>query len=150
LRKKTAVDTDDLYEFKEDFNRGISLMLTHKKRIVVPAFYIFLDWFCCLLTLHFSFVTIGYRISPGVLVVGFAIGIFVSLISFVPGAIGIMEGSMAAIYYSLNVPLEIAIVAVIVYRCVLYVFPFVTSTFLYYPLIKEAKAMGAGGFLENH
>lgn len=48
---------------------------------------------------------------------------------------------MAAIYYSLDVPLEVAIIAVLLYRLVYYVFPFVTSIFLYYPLFKEAKAM---------
>jgi len=109
--------------------------------MAIPILYVFLDWLFCLIALYFSFITIGYPISPGVLVVGFAIGIFVSLISFVPGAIGIMEGSMAAIYYSLDVPLEVAIIAVLLYRFVYYVFPFVTSIILYYPLFEEAKAM---------
>jgi uncharacterized protein (TIRG00374 family) len=141
LRKKLVFKKSLLNEFKEDFHRGISLMLTRKRGMIVPTLYVFLDWFCCLLTLYFSFVTIGYRISPGVLVVGFALGIFVSLISVVPGALGIMEGSMAAIYYSLAVPLEIAILAVLLYRFVYYVFPFLTSAVFYYPLFKEAKAI---------
>ncbi len=80
-------------------------------------------------------------IPPGVLIVGFAVGIFVSLLSVIPGAIGIMEGSMAAIYYSLNVPLEVAIIAVLLYRLVYYILPFVSSIVFYYPLFKEAKGM---------
>ena len=48
---------------------------------------------------------------------------------------------MAAIYFSLDVPLEIAMIAVVVYRFVLHVFPFLTSTILYYPLFKEAKTL---------
>lgn len=141
LTRKVIFRKVDLKEFKEDFHHGISLMLAQKREMVIPILYVFLDWFCCLLSLYFSFITISYRISPEVLVVGFAIGIFVSLISFVPGAIGIMEGSMTAIYYSLDVPLEVAIVAVLLYRLVYYVFPFVTSIFLYYPLFKEAKTV---------
>jgi uncharacterized protein (TIRG00374 family) len=141
LTRRTVVTEVDLNEFKVDFHQGISLMLTQKSRIVIPTFYVFLDWVCCLLTLYFSFITIGYRISPGVLVVGFAVGIFVSLISVIPGAIGIMEGSMAAIYYSLDVPFEVAMIAVIVYRFALHVFPFVTSILFYGPLLKEAKAL---------
>ena len=141
LTKKLIFKKVDLDEFKEDFHQGISMMWTRKSGMVIPILYVFLDWFCCLLVLYFSFITIGYHISPGVLVVGFAIGIFVSLVSFIPGAIGIMEGSMAAIYYSLDVPLEVAIIAVLLYRLVYYVFPFVTSIFLYYPLFKEAKAI---------
>jgi len=46
---------------------------------------------------------------------------------------------MAAIYYSLNVPLEEAIVAVILYRLIFYVFPFLTSLLVYRPLFKEAR-----------
>lgn len=141
LTKKLVFEEGSLDEFKEDFHQGISLMLTHKGGMAIPILYVFLDWLFCLIALYFSFITIGYPISPGVLVVGFAIGIFVSLISFVPGAIGIMEGSMAAIYYSLDVPLEVAIIAVLLYRFVYYVFPFVTSIILYYPLFEEAKAM---------
>ncbi len=134
--KKASLD-----EFKEEFHQGISLMLERKREMILPLFYVFLDWLCCLLTLYLSFITIGYPISPGILLVGFAVGIFVSIISFIPGAIGIMEGSMAAIYYSLAVPLEVSIVAVLLYRIVYYVFPFVTSILLYRPLFKEAKAM---------
>lgn len=141
LTRRTVVKEVDLNEFKADFHQGISLMLTQKSQIVIPTFYVFLDWVCCLLTLYFSFITIGYRISPGVLVVGFAVGIFVSLISVIPGAIGIMEGSMAAIFYSLDVPFEVAMIAVVVYRFALHVFPFVTSILLYGPLLKEAKAL---------
>jgi hypothetical protein len=143
LTKRTAFRKTSLNEFKTEFHQGISLMLAQKSGMVVPILYVFLDWLCCLLTLYFAFITIGYSISPGVVVVGFAVGIFISLISFVPGAIGIMEGSMAATYYSLDVPLEVAIIAVLLYRLVYYVFPFVTSIVLYYPLFKQAKAMRA-------
>jgi len=145
LRKRALVKKDSLIEFKEEFHQGISLMLAHKKHMVIPLIHVFMDWLCALLTLYFSFFTVGYRISPDILVVGFAIGIFVSLISFIPGAIGIMEGSMAAIYYSLGVPLEIGIIGVLLYRLIYFVFPFVTSTLLYYPLLKEARATRQSG-----
>jgi len=141
LTNKVLFESVDLQEFKEDFHQGISLMLNRRRGMVVPIVHVFLDWLCCLLSLYFSFITIGYRVSPGILVVGFAIGIFVSLVAFIPGAIGIMEGSMAAVYYSLGIPLEIAIIAILLYRLVYYVFPFVTSIFIYYPLFKEAKAI---------
>jgi len=145
LRKKLAFDKTSHNEFKEEFHQGISLMSAQKGRMVIPLLHVFLDWLCSLLTLYFSFITIGYRISPGVLIVGFAIGIFVSLIAFIPGAIGIMEGSMAGMFYSLGVPIEVAIMAVLLYRLVYYVFPFVTSTVLYYPLFREARAMKVSG-----
>ena len=144
LKTKPVVSKESLNEFKEEFHQGISLMLAQKKRMALPLIYVFMDWLFALVTLYFSFLTVGFRISPGVLVVGFAIGIFVSLVSFIPGAIGIMEGSMAAIYYGLGVPLEIGIIGVLLYRLVYFVFPFITSTLLYYPLFKEARAVNPG------
>ncbi len=141
LTRKVVFKRASLEEFKEEFHQGISTMLGRKGEMILPLIYVFFDWLCCLLTLYLSFMTIGYRISPGILLIGFAIGIFVSITSFVPGAIGIMEGSMAAIYYSLAVPLEVAIIAVLLYRIIFYVFPFTTSILLYYPLFIEAKAL---------
>jgi len=141
LRRKRAFKKASLHVFKKDFHKGISVMMAQKRAMITPIFYVFLDWLCCLLALYFSFVSIGYMIPPGVLIVGFAVGIFVSLLSVIPGAIGIMEGSMAAIYYSLNVPLEVAIIAVLLYRLVYYILPFVSSIVFYYPLFKEAKGM---------
>jgi len=65
-----------------------------------------------------------------------------------------MEGSMAAVYYGLMVPLEEAIVAVILYRLIYYVFPFLTSLLLYRSLFKEArifaKPEGSGERLETN
>ncbi|NIQ37302.1 MAG: flippase-like domain-containing protein [Proteobacteria bacterium] len=148
LTKRTVFEKASLFEFKEEFHQGISLILAQKRDMVLPTIYVFLDWFCCLFALYWSFVAIGHSISPGILLVGFAIGLFVSLFSLIPGAIGIMEGSMAAIYYSLGVPLEVAIVAVLIYRIVYYLFPFVTSTLLYGPMFKEAKALKVSGVLK--
>ena len=129
----------ELASFKGEFNQGMELMGLRKGELKAPVLYVFLDWIGCLLTLYFCFLAIHYFIRPEVLVVGFAVGLFASILSLVPGGLGVMEGSMAAIYYSLNVPLEEAIVAVILYRLVYYVFPFLTSLLLYRSLFKEAR-----------
>ncbi len=133
------IDGGELASFKGEFNQGMELMGLRRGELRVPVLYVFLDWIGCLLTLYFCFLAIHYVIRPEVLIVGFSVGLFASIISLVPGGLGVMEGSMAAIYYSLNVPLEEAIVAVILYRLVYYVFPFLTSLLLYRSLFKEAR-----------
>jgi uncharacterized protein (TIRG00374 family) len=129
----------ELASFKGEFNQGMELMGLRRGELKAPVLYVFLDWIGCLLTLYFCFLAIHYVIPPEVLVVGFAVGLFASILSLVPGGLGVMEGSMAAIYYSLNVPLEEAIVAVILYRLIFYIFPFLTSLLVYRPLFKEAR-----------
>jgi uncharacterized protein (TIRG00374 family) len=132
-----AVET--LASFKGEFNQGMEVMGLRRGELKAPVLYVFLDWVGCLLTLYFCFLAVHYFIHPEVLVVGFGVGLFASILSLVPGGLGVMEGSMAAIYYSLNVPLEEAIVAVILYRLIYYVFPFLTSLLLYRSLFKEAR-----------
>jgi len=137
-----------LASFKAEFNQGMELMGLRRGELKAPVLYVFLDWIGCLFTLYFCFLAIHFFIRPEVLVVGFAVGLFASILSLIPGGLGVMEGSMAAVYYSLTVPLEEAIVAVILYRLIYYVFPFLTSLLLYRSLFKEARVSvkrSAGG-----
>jgi len=130
---------ETLASFKGEFNQGMELMKLRRRELKAPVLYCFLDWILCLFTLYFAFLAVHYFIHPEVLVVGFAVGLFASILSLIPGGLGVMEGSMAAIYYSLEVPLEEAIVAVILYRLIYYVFPFLTSLLLYRSLFREAR-----------
>ncbi len=138
-KKGRLIEADTLISFKGEFNQGMDLMGLRREELKAPVLYVFLDWVGCLLTLYFCFLAIHYPIHIEILVVGFAVGLFASILSLVPGGLGVMEGSMAAIYYSLNVPLEEAIVAVILYRLIYYVFPFLTSLLLYRTLFREAR-----------
>jgi uncharacterized protein (TIRG00374 family) len=135
----SVIAGETLASFKGEFNQGMELMGLRRGELKAPVLYVFLDWIFCLFTLYFAFLAVHYFIHPEVLVVGFAVGLFASILSLIPGGLGVMEGSMAAIYYSLEVPLEEAIVAVILYRLIYYVFPFLTSLLLYRSLFREAR-----------
>ena len=54
-------------------------------------------------------------------VIGFSTGVFLSIINLVPGGLGIMEGSMAAVFSAFGVPLETAVVATVIFRASYYV-----------------------------
>jgi uncharacterized membrane protein YbhN (UPF0104 family) len=66
-----------------------------------------------------------------IVIVGFSIGIVLSIVSFVPGGLGIMEGSMSAIFVSLSVPLETAVIAVLIFRVAYYFLPMLISLFFF-------------------
>ena len=85
------------------------------KHMILPTLWIILDWFVTLLILYTAFVAVRYPIPMSFVVVGFAVGITLSLVSFIPGGLGVMEGSMAAIFSSLGVAFETAVVAVLVF-----------------------------------
>ena len=80
----------------------------------------------------------NYPVAPGLVVIGFAVGICLSLVSLVPGGLGVMESSMTAVFVSLGVPLEPAVVAVLIYRIAYYVLPLLLSLFFFHGLMLQA------------
>jgi glycosyltransferase 2 family protein len=120
-----------IWRFQRNLNRGINFVLARKRHMVMPTLWIVADWAVTLLILWGGFVAVHYPIPMSFVVVGFAVGIILSLVSFVPGGLGVMEGSMAAIFASLGVPFETAVVAVLVFRVAYYILPMIISVFFF-------------------
>jgi uncharacterized protein (TIRG00374 family) len=83
-----------------------------------------------LLTLYFLFVAAGHPVGPGVLLAGYGLPLMVGRISFLPGGVGIVEGTMTALYDSFGVPNGVTVVVVLTYR----VMSFWLPTILGFPL----------------
>ncbi len=119
-----------LLRFQRNVNAGLDFLLDRPHEMLVPTCYILLDWMFTLLVLHTAFVAIGHPIAMTYVIAGFAIGMFFSIVSLVPAGIGVLEGSMAAVFASLDVPLERAVVAVLIFRAAYYGLPLVASVAL--------------------
>ncbi len=76
-----------------------------------------------LLTLYFLFVAAGYHVGPGILLAGYGLPLMIGKISFLPGGVGIVEGTMAALYNSLGVPDGVIVVVVLTYRVISFWLP---------------------------
>jgi glycosyltransferase 2 family protein len=126
-----------IWRFQRNLNRGIEFMLARKAHMVLPTLYIFIDWVVTLAILYGAFWAVRYPIPFNFVVVGFAIGVTLSLVSFIPGGLGVMEGSMAAVFVSLAVPLETAVVAVLIFRVAYYVLPLVISLFFFHGMFLQ-------------
>jgi len=120
-----------IWRFQRNLNRGIDFLLARKRHMVAPTAWIIFDWILTILILYGAFLSVRYPIPLSYVVVGFAVGIILSLVSFVPGGLGVMEGSMAAIFASLSVPFETAVVAVLIFRVTYYLLPMVISAFFF-------------------
>jgi glycosyltransferase 2 family protein len=127
-----------LWRFQHNLNDGLEFLLARKRRMLGPAGWIMLDWVLTLGILWAAFRAVNYPIPPGLVVVGFAIGILLSLVSFVPGGLGIMEGSMTAVFTSLGVPFENAFLAVLIFRVAYYVLPLLLSFVFFHGLMLQA------------
>lgn len=90
-------------------------------------------WFCV--------DAFGETLSPSVLVGGFTTGVALGFVSFVPGGLGVQEGTQAATLAILGVQLEHAALAAVLFRVVCYFLPFVISIPFYRALVR-AKPSG--------
>lgn len=69
-----------------------------------------------MLTLYLVFVAAGHRVSPEVLLAGYGLPLLLGKVPLLPGGVGIVESGMAAVYTSLGVPKEAAVVVILIYR----------------------------------
>ncbi len=84
-----------------------------------------------MLTLYFFFIAAGNQVSPSVLLVGYGLPLLFGRLAFLlPGGVGIVESTMAALYTGLGVPGPIAVVVILSYR----IFSFWIPTFIGFPL----------------
>jgi uncharacterized membrane protein YbhN (UPF0104 family) len=83
-----------------------------------------------MLTLYFLFVAAGHAVSPGILLAGYGLPLLLGRVTFLPGGVGIVEGTMAALYDGLGVPDGVTVVVILTYRFISFWLP----TLLGFPL----------------
>lgn len=135
----THITDERLEVFRREFHEAAALITSRRRKIAVPFLYLLADWAAAAAVLWFCFLATGVVLPIGTLAAGFAVGVFIFLISLVPGGLGIMEISMAGLYVTLGVPLEEALVALVAYRLLYYFLPFGASLLLCGPLLREAR-----------
>ncbi len=133
-----------IWRYQFNLNRGISFLLSRKRRMLAPLFYITLDWLLTILILHTAFLAMRYDIPFSQTVVGFSVGITLSFLSLIPGGLGVMEGSMAAIFAGMGVPFETAVVAVLLFRLTYYILPLLVSLFFLRGMFTQARQAAVG------
>jgi uncharacterized protein (TIRG00374 family) len=69
-----------------------------------------------MLTLYFLFVAAGHPVSLGVLLAGYGLPLLLGKVTFLPGGVGVVESTMAALYHGLGVSNGVAVVVILIYR----------------------------------
>jgi len=113
--------------FFENFNGSLNMIMRNRAVLLTPASLALLDWIFMFLCLKFSFIAIDYQVNNKVLMVGFSVGLFMSLFSLTPASIGLMEGSMAGSFYLMGLDYEYSLLAILIYRIAYYYAPIAVS-----------------------
>ena len=128
-------------ELNGTLKHGINALKERPLVLVLLTGLVVADWASCVAVLGFCFDALGDPLSPGVLLIGFAIGVALGLLSMVPGGLGVQEASMATVYTLLGVPLEQAALAAILFRVVYYFIPFLISLGFYWRLLQRGDKL---------
>ena len=73
-------------------------------------------WLADMSCLFFSLLAFGYLIHPGVLIFAYCLATLLGLASFIPGGVGVVEGTMSLTLISLGIPASLALFAVLLFR----------------------------------
>jgi uncharacterized protein (TIRG00374 family) len=126
-------------------DEGIAFLGSRPRAMVGPLLWIFLDWVFTIGILYAAFYSVGYPVPFSQVTVGFSVAIVVSVMSLVPGGVGVLEGSLALTFKSLGIPLEACILPILIFRACLYIIP----AFLSLVLARGAFAQVSGDMAEE-
>lgn len=109
-------EKDGSREVFEDIYQGIGLFGQKKRSSVYGLLAALFYWLGDITCFYFVFLSFGYHIHIGVLIFSYGIASIISMISFIPGGIGVTEGSLGLLYSGLGVPSALAVTAILVFR----------------------------------
>ena len=125
-----------LTRFGSAVTEGIA-QLRHQRNMLLPMAGLILgDVAATIAALWFCFAALGVPVHLGVLITGFNFGVTLTVISFIPGDLGVQEASIAGIVAIFGVPFGQGLLVAILFRVLYYLVPFVMSLGLYWGLIR--------------
>lgn len=130
--------------FEAELHEGVDFLIARGAKMIPPLLYIGIDWFLMLATLYSAFYCVKHVVPMHVVVIGFSTGVFLSIINLVPGGLGIMEGSMAAVFAAFDVPIETAVVATVIFRASYYVLPLALTLVFLRPMLAIGRSRPSG------
>ena len=95
-------------------------------------------------TLYLLFIAAGHAVSPGILLAGYGLPLLLGKVSFLPGGVGIVEGTMAVLYDGLGVPNAVTVVVILAYRLISFWLPILAG----FPMIPYLQRVARGSVRE--
>jgi len=132
-----------LSDFGDTVTQGILQLRQKPKFGLLLAGLIVGDVAAMIAGLAFCFKALGIPVHLGVLITGFNFGITLTVISFIPGDLGVQEASIAGILAIFGVPFNQGVLGAMLFRVLYYFVPFIFSLGFYWSLLKETRAKQA-------
>jgi len=142
---KREIPRRDFEDFERQLNEGLLTIRQRKGRLTLAIVYTCMDWAFAIGVLYFGLQAVRWTLPVGYLSTCFAVGQAATLIPFLPGGLGAVEGAMTTLLENLGVLWEDALIAVLLYRVAYYILPGLCSVFLMWGLkMSEPKLLEDG------
>jgi uncharacterized protein (TIRG00374 family) len=128
-----------LSNFGNAFTQGITELKRKPKFGLLLAGLILGNVAVMIACLFFCFKALAIPVHLGVLITGFNFGITLTVISFIPGDLGVQEATIAGILVIFGVPFSQGVLGAILFRVLYYFVPFIFSLGFYWSLLKETR-----------
>ena len=125
--------------FSKAVTDGILEMKKQPRYSLALAGVVLGDVAAMIIGLYFCFKALGIPVHVGVLITGFNFGITLTVISLIPGDMGVQEASIAGILAIFGVPFSQSVLAAILFRVLYYFVPFILSLGFYWSILKETR-----------
>jgi uncharacterized protein (TIRG00374 family) len=126
-------------DFEIALSRGITELKRQPKFSLFVAASVLVDVAAMIAGLFFCFKALAIPVHLGVLITGFNFGITLTVISFIPGDLGVQEASIAGILAIFGVPFSQSVLAAVLFRVLYYFVPFVVSLGFYWSRLRESR-----------
>jgi phosphatidylglycerol lysyltransferase len=128
-------------------DEGMKFFAEKPRAMIGPLAWIFLDWVCTIGVLYAAFYSVGSDVSYGDVVIAFSVGIVVAVVSFVPGGIGVLDGTLFAMFARTGIPDEQIVLALMIFRVSFYVIPVMLSLVVARSAFADVDASGTEEFV---
>jgi uncharacterized protein (TIRG00374 family) len=128
-----------LNNFGTTVTQGIKELRKDRKMGILLVALVVGDVSAMIAGLFFCFQALGVPVHLGVLITGFNFGITLTVISFIPGDLGVQEASIAGIMAIFGVPFSQGVLGAMLFRVIYYFIPFVFSLGFYWSLLRETR-----------
>ena len=121
--------TDQIIYYVERFSTGFATVLQDHKMFTLGLAISFAMWGTDMLRMYLCFVAVGSFPPIIPMIIIYTIGILITILPTIPGALGLREATMVGLFLVVGVPADIVIAASLIDRIVSYLMPTIVGAF---------------------
>lgn len=134
-----AINVDSVQKLFLDFHENYRVLRKNYIQLKWPLIWSFFATLTEILTLYAVYMAFDNYVNFGAVIIAYAVANFASLISVLPGGIGVYEGLMTAVLATVGVPPSESLPATVMYRILSSVVQLPPGYYLYHKALNDKK-----------